>query len=63
LTDQNDLWVNSEYRFLAESLIAQGKMDEAKNWLNIATSWEAHARIRYLDEGYSAGLVAQFISY
>ena len=34
----NNLWVNSEYRFLAESLIAQGKIGEAKKWLNKADS-------------------------
>jgi tetratricopeptide (TPR) repeat protein len=63
LTYENNPWKNSHYRFLAESLIAQGKIDEAKIWLNKSTSQGAHARLRYLEEGYPAGLVAPFISY
>ena len=61
--NNNDLWINSEYRFLAESLIAQGKIEEAKTWLNKATSQGAQARLRNLDENYENGLKTPFISY
>ena len=60
---KNDFWVNSEYRFLAESLIAQGKIDEAKTWLGKATSQVAQARLRNLDQSYENGLTVAFISY
>ena len=58
-----DLWENSEYRFLSESLIAQGKIEEAKIWLKNSTSQGARARLKNLDEGLSNGLNAPFISY
>lgn len=60
---QNDLWVNSEYRFLAESLIAQGKIDEAKIWLTKATSQGAQTRLRNLGHSRSINLETPFISY
>ena len=60
---KNDLWVNSEYRFLAESLIAQGKISEAKTWLGKATSQGAQARLRNLDQSNENGLTTAFISY
>jgi hypothetical protein len=60
---KNDLWVNSEYRFLAESLIAQGKITEAKTWLGKATSQGAQARLRNLDQSNENGLTTAFISY
>ena len=60
---KNDLWVNSEYRFLAESLIAQGKISEAKTWLGKATSQGAQARLRNLDQSNENRLTTAFISY
>ena len=60
---KNGLWVNSQYRFLAESLIAQGKIDEAKTWLTKAKSQGAQARLRNLDESNLIGLNVAFISY
>jgi hypothetical protein len=59
----SNLWVNSEYRFLAETLIAQGKISEAKNWLIKADSWGAQTRLGNLDQSYENGLTAAFISY
>ena len=59
---KNDLWVNSEYRFLAESLIAQGKINEAKIWLGKATSQGAQVRLRNLDQSSAISLTS-FISY
>jgi hypothetical protein len=58
-----DLWKNSEYRFLSESLIAQGKIEEAKLWLKKSTSQGALARLKNLDDSYAAGLTVPFISY
>ena len=60
---KNNLWVNSEYRFLAESLIAQGKISEARTWLGKATSQGAQARLRNLDQSNENGLTTAFISY
>lgn len=60
---KNDFWINSEYRFLAESLIAQGKISEAKTWLGKATSQGAQARPRNLDQSNKNGLTTSFISY
>jgi hypothetical protein len=60
---KDDLWVYSQYRFLAESLIAQGKIDEAKTWLAKAKSQGAQARLRNLDQSNSIGLATPFISY
>jgi len=56
-------WINSEYRFLGESLIAQENIAEAKTWLQKATSQGAQARLRKLDQSISDGLKAPFISY
>ena len=58
-----DLWKNSEYRFLSESLIAQGKIEEAKIWLKKSASQGAQARLENLDESLSNGLDVPFISY
>ena len=60
---KNDLWVNSEYRFLAESLIAQGKITEAKTWLGKATSQGAIARLNNLNTSLKQGRPASFISH
>jgi hypothetical protein len=57
------VWKNSEYRFLAESLIAQGKVAEAKIWLEKANSQGAEARLKNLDLSVKAGLDTFFISY
>lgn len=57
------VWVNSEYRFLAESLIAQGKVAEAKTWLKKTSSQGAMARLKNLDQSVKAGLDTSFISY
>ena len=59
----NDLWLNSEYRFLAEALIAQKKFAEAKNWLAKATSQGAQARLENLEASLEANLSTSFISY
>ena len=59
----NDLWINSEYRFLSESLIAQGKIEEAKIWMKKSSSQGAQARLAGLDESISSGLITPFISY
>ena len=61
--NRNNLWVNSQYRFLAESLIAQGKIDEAKEWLGNTTSQGSQARLRNLEVNLSNGLNTPFISY
>ena len=61
--NENDYWVNSEYRFLAESLIAQGKTDEAKTWLSKARSWGAQTRLRNLELNLSIGQTSLFVSY
>ena len=61
--DKSDLWLNSEYRFLAEFLVAQGKIKETKTWLGKATSQGAQARLRNLDQSYENGLAIAFISY
>lgn len=60
---EDNLWLNSQYRFLAESLISQGKIDEAKTWLTKAKSQGAQARLRNLDQSNSIGLDTPFISY
>lgn len=59
----NNLWINSEYRFLAESLIKKGKISEAKNWLSMSTSQGAQARLRNLDQSNENGLTTAFLSY
>jgi tetratricopeptide (TPR) repeat protein len=58
-----NVWKNSEYRFLAESLIAQGKMAEAKSWLEKANSQGAAARLKNLDQSQKARLEKTFVSY
>ena len=64
ITDHpTNVWINSEYRFLAESLIAQGKVAEAKTWLEKANSQGAEARLKNLDQSVKAGLDASLISY
>jgi len=57
------VWVNSEYRFLAESLIAQGKVAEAKTWLKKASSQGAMARLKNLDQSIASEILTPFISY
>lgn len=59
----DDLWLVSKYRFLAEALIAQGKIDEAKIWLAKATSQGAKARLKNLDASVENGISVSFISY
>jgi tetratricopeptide (TPR) repeat protein len=59
----NDLWKNSEYRFLSESLIAQGKIEEAKIWLKKSTSQGARARLENLDQNVSSGWSVSFVSH
>jgi hypothetical protein len=56
-------WINSEYRFLAESLIAQGKVAEAKIWLEKADSQGAQVRLRNIDQSVKNNFSASFISY
>ncbi len=58
-----NLWENSEYRFLAESLIAQGKIAEAKVWLGKASSQGAKVRLLNLEQSGSEALTTSFISY
>jgi hypothetical protein len=58
-----NVWKNSEYRFLAESLIAQGKVAEAKVWLEKAGSWGAKARLLNLEQSISTEISTPFISY
>ena len=62
-THPDDLWINSEYRFLSESLIAQGKIKEAKKWLKKSSSQGAQVRFAKLDESLLSGLNVPFISY
>ena len=57
------VWINSEYRFLAESLIAQGKIEEGKNWLGKATSHGAKARLRNMELNIKPSFSTPFISY
>ncbi len=64
ITDHpTSVWVNSEYRFLAESLIAQGKVAEAKTWLKKASSQGAMARLKNLDQSIASEIFTPFISY
>ncbi len=58
-----NVWINSEYRFLAESLIAQGKVAAAKTWLEKAGSWGAKVRLLNLEQSFSDGLTTSTISY
>jgi len=59
----NRKWINSKYRFLAESLIAQGKVDEAKTWLEKADSLGAVVRLKNLNQNISTEISVPFISY
>ena len=64
ITDHpTNVWINSEYRFLAESLIAQGKVSAAKTWLKKADSWGAKARLLNLEKNISAEISKPFISH
>jgi len=58
-----NVWINSEYRFLAESLIAQGKSREAKTWLKKASSQGAKVRLLNLDQNAANALTALFVTY
>ena len=58
-----NVWINSEYRFLAESLIGQGKVAEAKTWLKKAGSWGAKTRLLNLEQSVSDVLATPFISH
>lgn len=62
-TNPNDLWINSEYRFLAESLIARGKTSEAKSWLKKASSQGAKVRLERIDSEIKPKSSVPFISY
>jgi tetratricopeptide (TPR) repeat protein len=57
------LWLNSEFRFLAESLLAQGKFEEGKYWLAKATSQGAKARLRTIGLIVKPSISTPFISY
>jgi tetratricopeptide (TPR) repeat protein len=59
----NSVWKNSEYRFLAESLIAQGKVSDAKTWLEKASSQGAMVRLKNLEVRLVHGIYKGFISY
>ncbi len=57
------VWINSKYRFLTESLIAQRKISEAKLWLIKATSQGAQARLKTINLYSSDINDITFISY
>ena len=57
------VWVNSEYRFLAESLIVQGKVAEAKTWLAKATSQGAKMRLKGIELNAQPGISTPFTSF
>jgi hypothetical protein len=59
----SSMWINSQYRFLAESLIAQVKVAEAKAWLKKASSQGAIARLKNLDQSIASEILTPFISY
>jgi hypothetical protein len=59
----SSVWVNSEYRFLAESLIAQGKIEEGKISLVKATSQGAKVRLRNIELNIKPSFSTPFISY
>jgi tetratricopeptide (TPR) repeat protein len=59
----NSIWINSKYRFLAESLIAQGKVSEARTWLKKTDSRGAKARLLNLEKNISAKIFKPFISH
>ena len=58
-----NVWINSEYRFLAESLTAQGKIAAAKSWLEKANSRGALVRLRNLNKSSANEISTSFISY
>jgi tetratricopeptide (TPR) repeat protein len=58
-----NVWINSEYRFLAESLIAQGKVAEAKTWLKKANSRGSNVRLMSLQNNAETRVLAPFISH
>jgi tetratricopeptide (TPR) repeat protein len=58
-----NVWINSEYRFLAESLIAQGKVAEAKTWLKKANSLGSNVRLMSLQNNAETRVLAPFISH
>ena len=62
-THPNDLWINSEYRFLAEILVLRGSATEAKSWLEKSSSHGAQSRLDNLDESLLIGINVPFISY
>jgi hypothetical protein len=59
----NSIWINSKYRFLAESLIAQGKVAEAKTWLEEANSRGSNVRLMSLQNNAETRVLAPFISH
>jgi len=59
----SNVWINSKYRFLAESLISQGKVVEAKNWLAKATSQGAKMRLKGIESNAQPGILTPFISF
>ena len=60
---QGDLWLNSKIRFLAESLIAQGQISEAKIWLTKSNSQGAKARLLSIEQNIPNASTTSFISY
>lgn len=64
ITDHpTNVWINSEYRFLAESLIAQGKLAEAKTWLRQSSSQGAMVRLKNLEQNSPFALTSPFFIY
>lgn len=59
----NNLWINSEFRFLAESLIAQGRIKEAKIYLLKSTFQGAIARLNNLNINMKQDRSTSFISH
>lgn len=57
------VWINSEYRFLAESLIEHGNIAEAKAWLKKANSRSSKVRLMKLHRKSETKAFAPFISY
>jgi hypothetical protein len=58
-----NLWINSKYRFLAESLLAQGKVAESRIWLEKSNSWGAKVRLAYIDLNSKKEPIKPFVSY
>ena len=59
----NGRWVNSEYRFLAESLIAQGNLEDALSWLKKSSASGAKLRLRSLETSMGQTYGIPFITY